>query len=145
MGWKIYFWILTLLIIAATGLSMAESLGIILLEEVDPAEREIWTWWDWIYYLPISGISLVGLFGYAYQKKIGENSFWKIFFVFLIIVDMIDTFHEYNIGTFDTEEMWRPEIVFPLLIAIFLPHYIALYLYSYKSKSLWNPQPTPSQ
>ncbi len=144
MGWKIFFWIFTLIIIAATGLSMAESLSIILPEEGDPRESEVWTWWDWVY-LPILGISIAGLFGYAYKKTIGERPFWRRFFVFLIIVDIIDTFHEYNIGTFDPEVMWRPEITFSILIALAIPYYLALYLYGYKSEKLWNPQPTPPQ
>lgn len=142
MGWKIYFWMFTLIMVAATGLSMAESLGIILPDEGN--ERIIWMWWEWLY-LPVLGISITGLFGFAYKKIIGEKSFWKKFFILLVIIDTLYTVYEYNIGLFSTEEMWRPEIVFPSLIAMFLPYYIALYLYGYKSDSLWNPQPNPPQ
>ena len=141
MAWKIYFWFITLILIAATDLSMAESLGIILPEEGDPV---IWMWWEWLY-IPVLGISITGLFDYAYKKPIGEKQFWKSFFVFLAIIDTFYTVYEYNTGVFDTEEMWRAAIVFPLLIAIFLHYYVALYLYGYKSEKLWNPQTSPSQ
>ena len=142
MGWKIYFWFITLIMIAGTGLSMAESLGIILPDEGN--ERMVWMWWEWLY-LPILGISITGIFGYAHKKQIGEKQFWKKFFIFLLIVDSLYTVYEDNIGLFNPEEMWRPAIVFPLLIAMFLPYYIALYLYGYKSDSLWDSQPTPEQ
>jgi hypothetical protein len=144
MGWKIYFWVFTLIVVLATGFSMAESLGIVLPVEGDPSEREIWTWWDWIY-LPILGISITGLFGYAYQKAIGGKSFWENFFIFFIIFDTIDIFREYNAGLYDTEVMWQPIITLSLLIAIILPYYVALFLYGFKSDALWNPQPAPPQ
>jgi len=111
---------------------MAESLGIILPEEGDPV---IWMWWEWLY-IPVLEISITGLFDYAYKKPIGEKQFWKSFFVFLAIIDTFYTVYEYNTGVFDTEEMWRPAIVFPLLIAMFLSYYVALYLYGYKSEKL---------
>ena len=79
------------------------------------------------------------------KKTIGERSFWRRFFVVLIIADIIDAFHQYNIGTFDPEGMWRPEITFSILIALSIPYYIALYFYGYKSEELWNPQPNPPQ
>jgi hypothetical protein len=144
MGWKIYFGVFTFIVVLGTGFSMAESLGIVLPVEGELSEREIWTWWDWIY-LPILGISIAGLFGYAYQKAIGGKSFWENFFIFLIIFDTIDFFREYNAGLYDTEGMWQPIITFSLLIAIILPSYVALFLYGYKSKELWNTQPTSPQ
>lgn len=144
MGWKIYIWVFTLIMVLAIGLSMAESLGIILPEEGDPREIDVWTWWDWMS-LPILGVSIAGLFGYAYQKAIGGKSFWENFFIFLIIFDTIDIFREYNAGLYDTEEMWQPVITLSLLTAIILPHYIALYFYGFKSEKLWNSQPTPPQ
>lgn len=144
MRWKIYFWILTLVIVAGTGLYMAESLGMMLPDEEGPIFEEPWTWLDWLDTL-IMGASLVGLFGFAYKKTVGKQRFWKRWFIFILIFDIAYIINDYRNGIFDTEDMWRPEIVFPLVIICILPYYFALYLYGYKSDSLWNPQQNPQQ
>lgn len=143
MRWKFYFWVITPLMVAGTGLAIAESLGF-LLDEGDPFFDEPWTWLDWLDTFIIS-VSLIGLFGIAYQKTIGKQIFWKRWFVFVIIFDIAYIINDYRNGIYGTEDMWRPEIVFPLLIIIVLPYYIGLYLYAFKSDAVWNPQPTPTQ
>lgn len=144
MGWKIYFWVFTILIVISALYGITYSLGILFPDEIDPARAESWIWVDWVY-LPVVGISIFGLFGYAYQKTFGKQSFWKRWFIFILIFDASSMVYEYSTGVFDIEGMWQPVITLSLLIAIFLPYYVALYLYSYKSEELWNPQPTPPQ
>ncbi len=143
MRWKFYFWVLTPLMVAGTAFAIAESLGFLLPDEGDPAFSNPWNWLDWLDTF-IIGVSLVGLFGIAYQKTIGNQSFWKRWFIFILIFDTAYAVYEYNTGVFDTVGMWRPEITFPLLIAFFIPYYVALYLYGYKSEELWNPPTNPN-
>jgi hypothetical protein len=138
MGWKFYFWILTILIVGGTGLSIAESLGILSPEEGVPDEPLRWL--DWLD-MPITGISLVGLFGFAYKKIIGGQSFWKGWFIFILIYDTAYMVYQYYPEDFVGEEVWLDL----LAQSFFIPLYIAFYLYGYKSDSLWNPQPTPPQ
>ena len=144
MGWKVYSWAFTLIIGAIEFLGIGYSLDILLPEEGDLYFDQPWMWKDWLY-LPVFGISVMGLFGFAYQKAIGGKSFWENFFIFLIIVEIIDTLHEYNIGNFEQQEVLYPVFTFFFFIAIFLPYFIALFLYGFKSDSLWNPQPDPLQ
>lgn len=140
MGWKIYFWLFTAAMIILTGLSIAESLDFYVLDEGDPLLDEPWNWLDWIDTL-VLGISLVGLFGIAHQKTIGKQSFWRKWFVFLLIFDIAITVHEYDPSLFDTQEPLGLMITFSIFIALILPFYIALYLYGY-SDSLWNSKST---
>ena len=138
MGWKIYFWIFTISTVAGTALLAADSMGI-LFPEQGPVLDETWTWLDLLATL-IVGISLVGLFGFAYKKVLGKQSFWKRWFIFVLVFDISYTFSGFYHEGFDADETWLSVIMFSLLIAFFIPYYVALYLYGYKSDSLWNPQ-----
>lgn len=138
MGWKIYFWIGTLLLGASTGLLIADTLGILTLEDGDSLFEESWTWLDSLSIL-ITWVGIVGFFGFVYKKTIGEQNFWKRWFVFTLIFDIsYEVYTNYTEG-FVAEEVW----IYILACAFGIPFYIALYLYGYKSDSLWNPQPTP--
>ncbi len=106
MGWKIYSWVLA----AILGLAYFT----ILLGTVTAPK---------IIDIPISLVALVGLFGYAYKKKIGTKLFWQIWLILLILWDIL-----YNFFL-----MRYPDIPNGLVAAgilIFLPEYIALYNYS---------------
>ena len=140
MGWKIYFWFITLLLSAATGLLMTDSVGILLPDEGGPIFDESWNWLDWLS-IPITWIGIVGFFGFTYKKIIGEQNFWKRWLIFVLIFDISNTVYDYYPEGFVTEDMWFDILAYSL----FIPYYVALYLYGYKSDSLWNPQPTPPQ
>ena len=144
MGWKIYFWIYILLTVVGTVLIAAAFLGILFPQEAGSLFDEPWTWLDWLnMVLPV--ISIFGLFGLAYQKTIGKQSFWKWWFVFILIFDTSYTVHEYLTGVYDTEGMQFVTISYSLLVVFLIPYYVALLLYGYKSEELWNPQPSPLQ
>ena len=68
MGWKIYFWIGTLLLGASTGLLIADTLGILTLEDGDSLFEESWTWLDSLSIL-ITWVGIVGFFGFVYKKQ----------------------------------------------------------------------------
>ena len=135
MGWKVYFWFTTLLLGASTGVLIADSLEILPLENEDSLLDEPWTWLDSLN-IVVSWIGIVGLFGFAYKKIIGEQDFWKRWFVFTLIFDISYEVYVESLEGFTTEVIWFYILVYSLSI----PYYVALYLYGYKSDSLWNPQ-----
>jgi hypothetical protein len=140
MGWKIYFWFITLLLGASTGLLIADSFGILPLDEEGPILDEPWGWLDWLSLL-IAWIGIVGFFGFAYKKTIGEQNFWKRWFIFNLVFDISYEFYEKYPKGFIAEELWLDILAYSIPV----PIYIALYLYGYKSDSLWNPERTPTQ
>ena len=69
---------------------------------------------------------MVGFFGFAWRKRILNNSFWKIFFPLCAIWNL-----GYSYYTLDG--------LYPLvIIAIYIPTLIPLYLYAFKSDEIWN-------
>jgi hypothetical protein len=140
MGWKIYFWFITPLMVLVTAITLAGSLGFLLLDEWAPTFEEYWNWLDWLSLL-ITWVGIVGLFGFAYKKVLGEQNFWKRWFIFNLIFEISYAVFEYFPEEFVAEDVWSAVLGYSL----FLPYYIALYLYGYKSDSLWNPQSTPPQ
>ena len=125
MGWKIYFWVLFLLLIIAYAMILTTS----------P------TFWDILDPI-VSFVALAGVFAYAYKKKIFSANFWKTWFVVIIIWDL--TYNivltEYlgvaqDIGS-SLEEGTPIDHILSILIII--PEYIALYLLGVKSPDIWN-------
>ncbi|HQS60035.1 MAG: hypothetical protein B7Y56_15980 [Gallionellales bacterium 35-53-114] len=130
MGWKIYFWFLSILL----------SIGYAVLFGVTPmsALPNIWDYLDLIF----SSISLAGVFAYSYKKRLLSARFWKFWLVAFLLWDI--TYNliishylglaqqlgpEHGVTTFN-------EMLFAWLF--FIPKYVALYLLGYKSTSLWN-------
>jgi hypothetical protein len=66
MGWKIYFWIISALII----------LGL-LAPVLVPGEVQNFTLMDWVGMI-VSIPSLIGFFAFAYKKRLLDIKFWKI-------------------------------------------------------------------
>ena len=138
MGWKIYFGILTFLIVTGTGITIAEILGLLLPEEGDRFVEEPWALLDWLD-IPLTCISLVGVFCFAYKKTIGKQIFWKRWFIFILVYDISYNIYDYYPADFITEEMWLDLLAWSL----FIPYYLALYFYGYKSDELWNSESNP--
>ena len=123
MGWKIYFWIFSLFLIIAYGILFTYA-------------PTIWEVIDLI----ISTVALVGLYLYAYKKKLLNPKFWASWLSLLITWDLI-----YNLLLSEylgiaqkfegSEEGTITELVISWLFI--LPEYIALYLLSFKSENLW--------
>lgn len=109
MFWKIYSWVFTLLVIVAYASEVPSSL------------------WD-IVDLPITLCGLVGLFCYAYKKKIFNKTFWKLFLPACLIWDLTYSF------VLSTEQVEEPtEYVYVLIgfIIVVVPLYVALYRYAF--------------
>lgn len=107
MAWKIYTWILAACLAVAYYDIFSETAKI-------PDFLDI----------PISLVALVGLFGYAYNKKIGKRRFWQFWLLLLIPWDILYNF-------FLAKHPDVPKILVVVGIVLFLPEYIALYRYSF--------------
>ncbi|KLD98292.1 hypothetical protein AF74_03480 [Aliarcobacter butzleri L349] len=83
-------------------------------------------------------VSLIGLWGFVYQKRVFYQEFW-IYIFFIIIVDSISSFIvEPSIET-STQEIDYLTTISGLLILITVSLYFyALYQYAFKMKYLWN-------
>ena len=123
MAWKIYFWILLLLLLLAyTAIFMGMP--------------SIWDLLDSF----ISLVAITGLFSYAYKKRILTPKFWSIVFVTIIAWDFT-----YNLILTDylgvaqqIEQDYKSSIATKLAsLALVIPEYIALYLLAFNSDLLW--------
>lgn len=75
--WKIYFWIMLI--------STFRNLLLLL----NYSDKINWSGY-WLsftnYYLPLSVVGLIGLFGYSYSKQILNKKLWKSLFLFLLLL-----------------------------------------------------------
>jgi hypothetical protein len=88
--------------------------------------------------LPLSLIGVFGLFGYAFKKQIINAFAWKVYFVIIVFWDIFaflacprqPLIVEVNLGV---------QIISLIFVVCFaLPYYLAIYLYGYKSMTIWN-------
>lgn len=120
--WKVFFWIILLL----------EIISIVLMI-VDPEESTL----ELVAELIIYPIIIVGIFGFAYGRRIFSSQLW---------VSMIPIGLSYDVFSFfkldwtleSTEEIY---FTVGLMAVIILPlmfiQYLALYKYSFKSPEIW--------
>lgn len=120
MLWKIYFWI----IIVLMSLSYFDTfmLGMSIADIFD---------------IPITLISTIAFFGYVYKKPFLNSLFWKRWFYIMITWDVF-----YGVLILDYSEFSNISIseAFAMVmigLVLILPLYIAIYLYGYKSIELW--------
>ncbi len=76
-------------------------------------------------------ISLLGIFGYSFQKEFLKAKFWKFFLVFVIGWDIFVTIYSIR----DMSEMSDSMLIIGgliIYIVVLIPKYIGLYLYAYK-------------
>ena len=117
MGWKIYFCILTGLLLVLYAITFSGSvMGVVHYLDV-----------------PISLVALVGVYGYAFKRPIGHHNFWKIWFCLIVLWDAF-----YNL-VLPEPAVFQPADLVAILIGygIIIPGYIALYLYGFRSQRLW--------
>ena len=97
---------------------------------------------DWLDSI-LSIFSLIGLFGYLYNKKIGQPLFWKVFsYLFLIwniaySVYIVLTSPEIRIST--GLEATVAIILLLIIYALHIPLMIGLFKYSYSKRGCNNP------
>ena len=120
MFWKIYFWVLVVLLAF-----YHPSVGF----------PRIWEVID----LVIDVIAIVGLFAFCWEKRILTRLFWRAFFPICIIWNV---FYRYFIPEIqkvylapDPDWFKSVDIIFSLVMSILL--FIALYLYAFRRSELW--------
>jgi hypothetical protein len=124
--WKLYFWLILVL----------EILDIIseILAPTKPG-------YDFILDILIYPITIVGIFGFVYQKKILFKRFWLVWLPILFSYDI------YGISTFIKDIFYESKVSLPpifimisvtIIIVLLFFQYMALLTYALKSKHLWN-------
>lgn len=128
LGWKIYFWIIVVLMAAALGTQLAGTLGVEMFADEDLDVL------DTISYA-ISALSLVGVFGYAYSKPLLQPRLWQLWLPIALLADIYFFGYEVLYPELDEPMSAVAVIVFYAIFAV--PQYVALYLYGFRSKELW--------
>lgn len=108
MIWKIYSWIFTGILSLSYASMPPEAV----------TSRELID-------IPISVISLIGLFGFAFKQRIGARTFWQFWLFTAISWDLI-----YNFLLTTHAAVTVTKVALGALI--FIPEYVALYKYSFQ-------------
>lgn len=123
--WKVYFWLFVIFVFMFYIYCFYENniflesniyIGIMLL----------------IYF-----ISLLGVWGFVYQKKVFYQEFW-IYIFFIIIVDFIGSLIGSTIETSTQEIDFLSTILGLLFLVLGFFYFYALYQYAFKMKYLWS-------
>lgn len=117
--WKVFFWLILILEVL--------SLIDIAFDPNKPVN-------DLLIEAVIYSAILMGLFGYAYSKRIFNKLFWKFVFPIGIAYDLYDFYGvaEWD-WSFSSIDIVFAIIVFPLMYF----QYLALYRYGFKSEEIW--------
>ncbi len=120
--WKVFFWIIVLLELAS-----------IVFMIIDPEE----TFLDIIIELAIYSIVILGIFGFAFDRRIFSKRLW---ISIIPIVFSYDIFSFIKLDwTFGSPEEMYFTVGFVAVVAIPLLYfqYLALYKYGFKSPEIW--------
>ena len=125
--WKMYFVLFVCLNVLGVGILFSEeNFGII--EIID---------------LPMTIISIIGLYGYVFSKRIHKQSFWFSFFWVYLVFSFVYPFLSEIEFLADDPELSDAEnkflniFVIVTMIPLILPAYIGLLLYALPSNKLW--------
>ena len=78
--------------------------------------------------LGITAVTLAGVFGYAFEKRIGPPRFWK---VWLFVQAPWDLYMNFPVGY-----IFPPHAVMLILLILFLiPEYLMIYRYGFRPRS----------
>ena len=125
--WKMYFVLFVCLNVLGVGILFSEeNFGII--EIID---------------LPMTLISIIGLYAYVFSKRIHKQSFWFSFFWVYLVFSFVYPFLSEIEFLADDPELSDAEnkflniFVIVTMIPLILPAYIGLLLYALPSNKLW--------
>lgn len=77
--------------------------------------------------LLFTSIAFIAFFGYIFRKQIFTQRFWKIYFFVYLIFEFLNNF--IIVPYIEQREF---SLLFFIVLLVFLPFYITLYLYSFK-------------
>jgi hypothetical protein len=119
--WKVYFWFLIIMGFFAY---------------IGQGFNRFWEVFDCLYFVG----SMVGLYGFCWQKKIFSKPFWGIYFwscliwniLYQFVFPMLPQYHEiFRVGT-------RGFIFSVVNCVLFIPLVIGLFRYAFRRNELWN-------
>ena len=85
----------------------------------------------------ISIIEMTGLFGFAFRKKILSQTLWKVAFFIVLAIFAHGFFYE-SVIDYLNNELDILGFLFVVVVQLpFIPLYLALYLYAWKSNHIW--------
>jgi hypothetical protein len=127
MGWRIYLILIIIIVLWDSVALYTDSLLITVNDYLN---------------IVASLVSITGLFGYAFKKRIFRQDFWVYWFLVLVFWDLIYNLSlsyiintpEYLDGLHNLYFFWVT-ILLPIIIRI--PLYISIFLYGYRSKLIW--------
>jgi len=121
IGWKVYLWVMVLL------LATVPILGVQWIQPLDLVD------------LGISIAGTAGLFGYAYRRHIGSRSFWRAWLPIEVVWDLAIVLFLAPIGMAQQYPNAEPSTFLEDAIGILVltPLYLALYFYAFRSPELW--------
>ncbi len=127
MWWKVYVWLLAVALFISYLAILVSSPALV--DFID---------------IPISIVAWLGLFAFAYRKRLAVAKFWQAWFFVIVIWDIVYNgyFHLYlgigqqidGVGSVEARE-----VLFSLILLT--PEYVALYLYGYKRTGIWTDEP----
>jgi len=120
--WKAYFWLVVVLVIATVILQF--QFGQM------PGPSDFFDYGVWLF-------SMVGVFGFAYSKLIVGKRLWQVWLPVVLIWDIGLMAKQYVFEPMEMEP-WFMVVVLVIGGILVLPEYLALYLYGYRSDSLWS-------
>ena len=125
--WKIYFCFILCLDVLGVCLSFSEeNFGVYEIVQI-----------------PNTLIAAIGLFGYAFSRRLYKQTFWFCFFWFSLFFDLAAPFLS-EIEAFvndpslsDTENIILNSLGVGVTVLLILPSYVGLLLYGLPSNKLW--------
>ncbi len=86
--------------------------------------------------LIFNALVLVALYGFCFNRKIGERTFWKIGFIVALFQEVI--FSIVQVLMLYPENSWvLITVCLIYLIPVIVPIYVAMYLYAFKREDIW--------
>ncbi len=111
MLWKIYFWFMTILLVANWASAIFSDYNFWAIYEVVP-----------------NGLALVGLFSFTFKKKIFRPNFWKFVFVFSIVSEIVSGYIELsNQGSIYHSNPIMLWSIFVFMVILLSPTYYSVY------------------
>lgn len=119
--WKIYLWLMVVLLVVVVGFDVYDK--------NPPSAIDILDYLTWIF-------SLVGVFGFAYNRAILSQDLWRVWLPVVIAWDVWIAAREYYSEPIDLDLVTL--VILSIIIgALALPEYVALFFYGYRSQQIW--------
>jgi len=76
-------------------------------------------------------IACIGVYRYGAKKKLFYKKFWKMYFVFYVVIDLL-----YNLIVSPRKNVESLNLGYLIGFLFFIPIYIGLYLYGFKNSNI---------